>query len=251
MEFLYKFFGKEITATQPYVHKNTGDFSEKEIFSHVQMLKNEISSIINVDGLELSILNQIHGDEIFFVDEISNFQKADGQITNLTNVGLVILTADCSPILFYDQNAKIIGACHAGWRGAFAGLPQKMVQKMCKFGAKIEDLQIIIGPMIAQESYEISEEFYQNFLQQNADNEKFFALGEKEGHHMFNLGGYIEENLLKTMVKKENLQNLKIDTFSHKSEFYSYRRSYLDKREPYGSNVSVMIMKNSKNEVIK
>ena len=123
------------------------------------------------------LLNQVHQKEVVVVDDKSkiygesNLPKADGIVSNLKEVVLGIVTADCSPILLFDNEKKVIGACHAGWRGAKAGVISQTINEMRNLGAK--NISALIGPMIQQKSYEISFEFYDDFIDENIEN-KFF-----------------------------------------------------------------------------
>jgi polyphenol oxidase len=186
-------------------------------------------------------VNQIHGKEVVVIDEKSkiygeqNLPKADAIITNLKNVVIGVITADCAPVLLFDKKAEVIAAAHAGWRGAKLGILQETVAAMKNLGA--ENIEAFIGPMIQQESYEISQEFFDDFVDDNSENEKFFIEGEELGKFLFNLPSYVEEILVKSGVKT---LNSKIDTYKNEENFFSFRRSTHLGEKDCGRNVSVI-----------
>jgi hypothetical protein len=200
----------------------------------------------NIESRKNLFLNQIHGNEVVVIDSEEKIYgnqglpKADGIVTNLSNVLLGIVTADCAPILFFDEEAKVIGAAHAGWRGARLGVIKSTVAAMKKLGAK--NIKAKIGPMIQQESYEISQEFYDDFLSENISNKDFFINGKKPEKHWFNLSSYVEKKLREEGIAE--IENAKIDTYKNEKDFFSFRRAKQNEEEDCGRNVSVVIINN-------
>ncbi len=188
----------------------------------------------------LVINKQVHSNRIYFVDKIPSTKLiGDGLITNVKGLGLGILTADCAPIFFYDPKNNIIGAAHAGWRGAFKKIVNKMVLKFLKMGSKIKNLYVVIGPCISQKNYEVKINFKNQFLRQNRNNNKYFKL--KNNKIFFDLGGYILGQL--KFLKIKNVEMLKKDTFDNKNKFFSSRRSFKRKIDDYGRNISIIMIK--------
>lgn len=188
------------------------------------------------------LLNQVHGAEVVIIDRPEkiygnqNLPKADAIVTNLPNIAIGLFTADCAPILFCDEDKNIIAAAHAGWPGAKLGVIQSAVDAMKKLGA--ENIKAQIGPMIEQSSYEISQEFFDEFLAEDPKNKIFFINGVKPGKYLFDLPGYVEKKLREAGIKK--IENLKIDTYKNEKDFFSFRRSTHQNQKDCGRNISII-----------
>ncbi len=188
------------------------------------------------------MLNQVHGKEVVVIDNKNKIYsdqerpKADGIVSNLKEVVLGIVTADCSPILFFDDEEKIIGACHAGWRGAKLGVIEQTIKEMRLLGAK--NISAKIGPMIQQQSYEISLEFYDDFIEENIDNKKYFMTIGNSSKMLFNLCKYVEDKLARNAIL--SIENSAIDTYSNEQNYFSYRRSNHQNQADCGRNISVI-----------
>ena len=188
------------------------------------------------------MLNQVHGKEVIVIDNKNKIYsdlerpKADGIVSNLKEVVLGIITADCSPILFFDDEEKIIGACHAGWRGAKLGVIEQTIKEMRLLGAK--NISAKIGPMIQQQSYEISLEFYNDFIEENIDNKKYFMTIGNSSKMLFNLCKYVEDKLVRNEIL--SIENSAIDTYSNEQNYFSYRRSNHHNQADCGRNISVI-----------
>ena len=189
---------------------------------------------------KLVLLHQVHSDKIFFINK--KYKKkliGDGLLTKNKNLAIGILTADCCPILFYDPKKNIIGAVHAGWKGAFKNIGSKMVSEFKKKGTKLEDLYVAIGPTISQNSYEVKKDFKYRFLRQKLSNRKFFKI--KRNKIYFDLVGYIYNQMKKIGIK--NIEIIKKDTFNPKNNFFSARRSLKNNFDDYGRNISIIMIK--------
>lgn len=191
---------------------------------------------------ETILLHQIHSNKILTITQNSKIPendevKADAIVTNKKNLTIAIKTADCVPILLFSPDSRgIIAAIHAGWRGAKDNIIKNAIYEMQKLGTKIENIQSIIGPCIRQESYQISEEFYQDFINKDPNFEKFFIEDKsKTGHFLFNLPEFVKEKL-----QKEGISQIKddlIDTYSSKCH-NSYRAFCHGKKSDNGRNIS-------------
>lgn len=185
-------------------------------------------------------LYQVHGREVVTVGEdydIAQRPKADGVVTKRRGIALGILSADCAPVLFADAQAGVIGACHAGWRGALAGVSDATIEAMEQLGAQRTRIQAAIGPCIGQVSYEVSAPFRDEFLTADKTNDAFFGTGKRDGHWQFDLPGYLMQRLQRAKVTAVNLG---LDTCSDPDRFFSYRRMTLAKEADYGRQVSAI-----------
>jgi purine-nucleoside/S-methyl-5'-thioadenosine phosphorylase / adenosine deaminase len=165
--------------------------------------------------------------------------KADAIITRTEGLAIGVTTADCGPILLVDPAARVIGATHAGWKGALTGIVESTVDAMEKLGADRSGIVAAIGPLIRQPSYEVGAEFLERFLDANADNARFFLPGEREGHAMFDLAGFIRMRLENAGVLM--IDDLGIDTYCDERCF-SYRRSVHRKEPDYGRHVHAIAL---------
>jgi YfiH family protein len=165
--------------------------------------------------------------------------KADAMVTKSEGLALGVTTADCAPILFADARARVIGAAHAGWKGALTGILESTVDAMEKLGAERSGMVAAIGPLIRQPSYEVGSEFVERFIEADADNAAFFLPGERSGHAMFDLAGYIRKRLENAGVLM--IDDLGVDTYSDE-RFYSYRRSVHRGETDYGRHVHAIAL---------
>jgi polyphenol oxidase len=165
--------------------------------------------------------------------------KADAIITRTEGLAIGITTADCGPILLVDPAARVIGAAHAGWKGALTGIVESTVEAMEKLGADRSGIVAAIGPLIRQHSYEVGPEFVERFLDADAENARFFLPGERERHSMFDLAGFIRLRLENAGVLV--IDDLGIDTYSDERCF-SYRRSVHRKEADYGRHVHAIAL---------
>lgn len=183
---------------------------------------------------ELIGLHQIHSNIAHIIDTPVRL-KGDGLVTNRAGLALSILAADCAPLLFADSHAAVIGAAHAGWKGATTGIIENTVSKMCELGAQRSRIVVAIGPCIAQTSYEVGPEFYDT-LQES----RFFIPGNKDGHHQFDLAGYITAQLHESGLV--NIDHVNHDTYSDTQDFFSYRRTTHRGEKDYGRQISIILL---------
>ncbi len=161
---------------------------------------------------------------------------ADGLVTATPGFALGVLTADCTPILFVDPQAGVIGASHAGWKGAFGGVIENTVQAMVHLGATRSHILAAVGPCIGAASYEVGPEFKDRFVDKDPETEKFFLPSPKGGHAFFDIGRYVFD--LAGAAGIGNVERLLHDTYEEKDLFFSYRRSCHKKEPDYGRQLS-------------
>lgn len=189
---------------------------------------------------ELATVHQVHSAEVVIADRawpLDERPRADAMVTDTPNLLLGILTADCAPVLFADHRAVIVGAAHAGWRGALAGVTDATIEAMVRRGARRENIHVAVGPCIAQSSYEVDEAFRARFLDDDADNERFFVMGE-EGKPHFDLEGYVVHRLLAAGIGE--VEALGLDTYCDADRFFSFRRSTHRGEGDYGRQLSAI-----------
>jgi len=165
--------------------------------------------------------------------------RADALVTRTEGIALGVTAADCGPILLVDPTARVIGAAHAGWKGALTGVLESTIDAMEKLGAERGGIVAAIGPLIRQRSYEVGGEFVERFIDADAENGMFFLPGERNGHAMFDLAGFIRMRLENAGVLM--IDDVGIDTYSDE-RFYSYRRSVHRKEPDYGRHVHAIVL---------
>ncbi|MGC2084496.1 MAG: peptidoglycan editing factor PgeF [Bradyrhizobium sp.] len=165
--------------------------------------------------------------------------KADAVVTRTEGLAIGITTADCGPVLFIDPVRRVIGAAHAGWKGALTGVLESTLQAMEELGAERAQIIAAIGPMIRQPSYEVGAEFVERFLDADAEHAMFFLPSPRERHAMFDLAGFIRMRLEKAGVLM--IDDLGADTYADE-RFFSYRRSVHRKEPDYGRHVHAIAL---------
>lgn len=186
---------------------------------------------------------QVHSPDVAVVDMVwrrGDAPRVDAMVTRRAGVSLGILTADCGPVLFADAEAKVIGAAHAGWRGALTGVLEATVEAMERLGARRERIVAALGPCIAQRSYEVGPEFPAPFLALAPGNAAFFAPSRRGAHHMFDLPGYVMGRL--EALGLGHVGRLDNDTCAEPGRFFSYRRATLQGDKDYGRGLSAICL---------
>ena len=166
--------------------------------------------------------------------------KADGMVTAVPGIALGVTTADCGPILFADPHAGAIGAAHAGWRGAATGILEATVDAMERIGARRDRIVAVLGPTIGQGAYEVGPDFVDRLVSADPGNRVFFRPGERTGHAMFDLPGYIEGRLEAAGIGE--FANLGLCTYSDEERFFSYRRTTHRGEPDYGRLISAIVL---------
>lgn len=193
-------------------------------------------------GAQLVTLYQIHSPNALAVTAPypdGARPHADALVTDRPGLALGILTADCTPVLLSDKKAGVVGAAHAGWKGALGGVVGATVEVMEGLGADRANIVAAIGPTIARKSYEVDEAFFRRFIQAEGENERFFSAG-KESHHQFDLEGYVVSRLSAAGLTR--IEALGLNTYSSPERFYSYRRATHRGEPDYGRQISIIAL---------
>lgn len=188
---------------------------------------------------KLATVHQIHSPDAIIVDGSYNGARpeADALVTAMPGLVLGVLAADCGPILFADPENRVIGAAHAGWKGALTGVLENTIAAMENLGAKRETIIACLGPSISQASYEVGPEFVDRFVTHDLSYERYFIPSEKPGHSMFDLQALTVDRLRKAGVRAESLG---ICTYPDSERFFSYRRTTHNKEPDYGRQISAI-----------
>lgn len=185
---------------------------------------------------------QIHSADVMTVEKPwrqGEAPRGDAMVTNVPGIGLGILAADCAPILAADPVARVIGAAHAGWKGAIGGIAEAMLTRMIALGASLENLRVAIGPSISAATYEVGPEFRARFVEEDADNAAFFAPSVRPDHFMFDLSGYVGRRLARFGVINAPDKSL---AGTYDGPYFSFRRTTHAKEPDYGRNLSLIAL---------
>lgn len=238
---VHGFFGREGGVSEGlYASLNCGPGS-KDNPEHVKENRARVTRALGMRPEQLCTLYQIHSATAVMVERPWEGvpPQADAMVTNIPGLTLGILTADCAPILFADSHAGVIGAAHAGWKGAVSGVVENTVVAMESLGAKRDQIAAVVGPCIAQASYEVGPEFIARFAP--ADAEQLFNPSSRAGYHRFDLAGFVEQSLRQAGLRRKAV--LAMDTCSNSQQFFSYRRTTLAREPDYGRQISCIALR--------
>lgn len=218
------FFGADGGVSQGLYQSLNTNVKSQDAKENIDKNLNIIAAHYHLPSSNLLLINQGVTGHAEFTDQASQYQiTADGIVTTTPDIILCIGTADCAPVLFFDETNGVIGAAHGGWRGALHGVIENTVKIMLEHNAKAENIHAAIGPCLQQKSFECMDDMRQEFLQDDSDNYRWFEKGVDEKHFQFNLEGYIVHKLEK--LKIGSISASGIDTFAAKGDFFSYRRN--------------------------
>tara|TARA_B100000795_G_scaffold174377_1_gene131641 strand:+ start:297 stop:1058 length:762 start_codon:yes stop_codon:yes gene_type:complete len=236
--FFNKLGGKS-TGIYRSLNCGPGSFDNKKyIIKNLAIVKKKIKT----KSKKIILLNQIHSNKYFYIDKESkvnnNKFEGDALITNKLNTPIGVLTADCAPILIFDKKNKMVAAIHAGWKGAYRGIVNKVLKFMISKGCSSQNITAVIGPCISLKSYEVKQDFIRRFIKKDAKLKVFFI--KKRNKNYFNLSEYLAYQLKSLGIKKIEVINK--DTFNIKNDFFSARRSKSHGENDYGRNLSVIVI---------
>ncbi len=214
----------------------SGDDIEK-----VKKNRTHVAETLGVASSHLITGYQEHGTAVAVVTgPLIERPKVDGLVTKTKGVALGILTADCGPVLFADASAGVIGACHAGWKGALHGVCLSTVEAMQSLEAKRENIVAVVGPIISQQAYEVGPEFPKPFLAADPAHKKYFTPSVNEQRYMFDLPLYLFDGLKKLGLGK--VVDLGLCTYADERRFFSYRRATHRGETDYGRLISALVL---------
>lgn len=235
---------KGVYASLNCSFKEKADQKDRDLKENVLENRQRAVEAAQLDPKKLCTLRQVHGNEVVVLKKVpSVVPAADGLVTASSHLVLGIQTADCVPVLFLDRTHGVIGAAHAGWRGAVAGVVQNTVKAMLECGAQARSISAAIGPCINQASYEVGAELYDAFMAQSADNEEFFIEQDTPQKILFDLPGYVERQLEK--LKIGNIERLPYCTYEQEDLFFSCRRATHRHEKDFGGHLSIISLESA------
>jgi YfiH family protein len=225
-------------STGDYAGLNVGWGSEDDPAAIAENRARAVAAVL--PGAALTCAYQFHSPEVVTVTEPwaeDDRPRADALVTDRPGILLGILTADCAPVLFHDPHAGIVGAAHAGWKGAIAGVTDATIAAMEALGATRTRIAAVIGPCIAQKSYEVDDAFERRFIEADPANTRFFRAG-RAAHNWFDLEGYVAERLRAAGLG--TVAMLGEDTYAQADRFFSYRRATHQGTPAYGREIALI-----------
>lgn len=210
---------------------------KKNILKNLEIVSNKIKA----KNKKIILLNQVHSNKFHYIgmhSKLNNKFEGDALVTDRKNTPIAILTADCAPVLIYDDKKKMIAAIHAGWKGSYKGIVKKVVKFMIKKGCSSKNITAAIGPCISSNNYEVKEDFIKKFIKKDKKNIIFFKKNKDKNY--FSLNKYIHFQLNSLDIKKIDIINK--DTFNTKNNFFSARRSISRNESDYGRNISIIMI---------
>lgn len=224
----------------PYSSLNAGQGSG-DAPENVQENRSRIAAALGTDAPHLLSLAQIHSKDVLTVSAPFSAErpKADGLVTSTRGLAVSALAADCGPVLLSDTKAGVIGACHAGWRGALSGITDSTIEAMESLGAARENICAVLGPCISAASYEVGPEFRDSFVAEDEIFDRFFAQGPNGRPH-FDLKAFVLMRLRRAGLSK--IDAMPDCTYLQPDEYFSYRYNTHNDITDYGRNISAIML---------
>lgn len=238
----HAFFTRQGGVSEGIYASLNGGIGSSDEPGRVKENRRRMAETLSVSPDALISVYQVHSPDAVLVEGPWNAErpKADAMVTKVPGLALAITTADCGPVLFADAESGVIGAAHAGWRGAVTGVLESTVEAMERLGAERRRIVAVLGPTISQKAYEVGPEFVQRFAEEAPGHDRFFRASETTGHAMFDLPGFIDARLTAAGIGR--FTNLNLCTYSDEERFFSYRRTTHRKELDYGRLISAIAL---------
>jgi polyphenol oxidase len=238
----HAFFTREGGVSDGIYAKLNGGLGSNDDPANIAENRRRMAEQIGVSLENFLSVHQVHSPDAVVAEVAwpsASRPRADAIVTRTEGLAIGVTAADCGPILFADPAARVIGAAHAGWKGALTGILESTISAMEKLGANRNGIVAAIGPLIRQHSYEVGAEFVERFIEADAENGQFFIPASRAGHAMFDLASFIRMRLENAGVLM--IDDIGVDTYSDE-RFYSYRRSVHRKEPDYGRHVHAIAL---------
>ena len=238
----HAFFTREGGVSEGIYASLNGGLGSKDVVDKVRENRSRMAAALGVAPARLLTCHQMHSPHVVVAEAPWTREAtpaADAIVTRETGLAIGVLTADCGPVLFADGEAGVVGAAHAGWKGALGGVLEATIAAMEKLGAKRDRIRTVLGPLIRRENYEVGPEFVARFTAADAANARYFTPSQNAGHAMFDLPSYVAARLARAGVA---LEDLKLCTYADPARFFSYRRTTHRAEPDYGRHVNAIVL---------
>ena len=239
----HAFFTREGGVSHGIYASLNGGVGSNDDRAHVAENRARMAAALGVSPAALATPYQIHSADVVVVDAPWTHEarpRADAVVTRVPGLAIGVSTADCGPVLLADAGARVIGAAHAGWRGALAGVTDAAIAAMERLGAERARIVAALGPMIRQPNYEVGAELVDRFVAADPDNSRFFRPAARPGHALFDLPGYIAARLAGAGIR--TIDDLGECTYADPQRFFSFRRTTHQGEPDYGRHVNAIAL---------
>lgn len=237
----HAFFTRSGGVSQGVYASLNGGVGSMDAPDNVAENRARMATALGVKPDRLLTAYQIHSPDVVVADEPwthGNRPRADAIVTRVPQLAIGVSTADCGPLLFADSEAGVVGATHAGWRGALSGVIEATIAAMERLGSDRDRVTAALGPTIRQPNYEVGPEFVDRFLVADPDNSLFFTPSQRTGHALFDLAGYIAKRVRNAGIIQ--LEDLGLCTYAEPDRFFSYRRTTRNGAPDYGRHINAI-----------
>ncbi len=237
------FFTRQGGVSEGIYASLNGGVGSDDVPEHVRENRARMAAGLGVAPERFITAYQIHSPDVVTAEypwTAETRPRADAIVTQVRGLAIGISTADCGPILFADGEAQVIGAAHAGWRGALTGVLEATLAAMERLGAQRSRIVAALGPMIRQPNYEVGEDFVQRFRADSLDNDRFFAAGARPGHAQFDLPGFVTARLRSAGI--DAIEDIGACTYAEPERFFSFRRTTHHGEPDYGRHINAIVL---------
>ena len=239
----HAFFTREGGVSEGIYQSLNGGIGSRDAPEKVRENRARMAQVLGVAPANLVSCYQVHSPDVIVATEPwtrETAPHADAIVTKVPGLAIGVSTADCGPILFADAQARVIGAAHAGWKGALTGVLEATIAAVEKLGGSRARIVAAIGPLIRQPNYEVGAEFVERFTATDAANKRYFAAAARPGHAMFDLPGYIKSRLERAEI--QGVEDLGLCTYADPARFFSYRRTTHRGEPDYGRHINAIAL---------
>jgi polyphenol oxidase len=237
------FFTREGGVSGGLYESLNGGVGSNDHAAHVAENRARMAAAVGVDADRLVTAYQIHSPQVVVAEtpwRPEQRPRADAIVTRMRALAIGVTTADCGPVLLADPKAGVIGAAHAGWRGALTGVLEATLAAMERLGADRHEIRVALGPMISQPNYEVGSDLTARFAAEDPASNRFFTAAPRDGHALFDLAGYITARLLRAGVR--HIEDVGLCTYADPARFFSYRRATHRAEADYGRHVNAIAL---------
>jgi polyphenol oxidase len=239
----HAFFTRQGGVSGGHYASLNGGIGSNDNAAHVAENRARMAAAVGVASDRFLTALQVHSPHVVVAETPWPLQarpRADAIVTRVPALAIGVTTADCGPILLADPEQRVIGAAHAGWRGALSGVVEATVAAMEQLGAVRSQIRAALGPMIRQHSYEVGSDLIDRFAAEDAGSGQFFRPAARAGHALFDLGGYVASRLGRAGVG--HIEDLRLCTYADPAQFFSYRRATHHREADYGRHVNAIAL---------
>jgi len=239
----HAFFTRDGGVSEGLYATLNGGVGSADAAANVTENRARMAAALTVEPHRLLTAHQIHSPQVVVAEApwaIDARPRADAIVTRMRALAIGVTTADCGPILLADPRSRVIAAAHAGWRGALGGVIEATVEAMAQLGAERGRIRAAIGPMIRQANYEVGPDLIARFRATDPASNRFFAAGARDGHALFDLGGYVAARLKRAGIVQ--IEDLGLCTYADPARFFSYRHATHRAAADYGRHVNAIVL---------